>query len=104
MQTVNVIIICLTVLLAIVYITLWLTYMAKCKLPCFTLGTLEPEPEQPKAEVATKPIGFVTTNDTPEGKVEERSDKEKQEMLLSDVASTISSLLRGEVDFDDIRR
>lgn len=104
MQTVNVIIVCVTVLLAIVYITLWLTYMARRKLPCFTVGTLEPKPEQPEVETPTNAIGFVTTSDTSEDKVETRSDKEKQELLLKDVASTISALLRGEVDFDDIRR
>lgn len=104
MQTVNVIIICVTILLAIVYITFWLTYMARRKLPCVTVGTLEPKPEQPAVAAPTNAIGFVTTSDTSEDKVEERSDKEEKETLLKDVASTVSSLLRGEVDFDDIRR
>lgn len=52
-------------------------------------------------EPVETPIGF---QQPVEDKTDEQlSDIEKMDRLLSDTASTVSALLRGEVDFDDIK-
>jgi hypothetical protein len=59
--------------------------------------------EDPVAVPESNPIGFQgdTTEHTEEKTL---SDKELREQVLQDTASTISALLRGEVDFDDIKQ
>ena len=99
-------IICFTIIFCVVWLTTWAKHMAKCELPMFTYAECErtsddDEYDEPTVEI---PIGFHL----PEGKTEEKteeqmSDMEKMDRLLSDTASTVSALLRGEVDFDDIK-
>ena len=91
-------IICLFVYLTISMILRWIRQMAEDGLPMFTHGTLvwhRNKPEDPK-----HPLGF-SPEETPVDK--EQSDREKLDAILSDTASTVSALLRGEVDFDEIK-
>lgn len=59
--------------------------------------------EDPVAVPESNPVGFQVDATK---QIEEKtlSDKELREQLLQDTASTISALLRGEVDFDDIKQ
>ena len=95
-------IICTTVILCVVWLTLWVTYMSKHSLPMWLHAECVHK-EDPVATSAPQPIGF--TADTVVAEPEKAlSDKELKEQLLQDTASTISALLRGEVDFDDIKQ
>ena len=95
-------IICLTIIFCVVWLTTWAKRMAERELPMFTYAECERTyagEECDEAPVET-PLGFRP----PEEKTEEQmSDQEKMNKILSDTASTVSSLLRGEVDFDDIK-
>ena len=97
-------IVCLTVVACVIYITWFIYFMAVNELPMFLWGQcVREEPERPK-DPPQNPIGFAETSEpetTPEEKI---SDREAMEHLLQDTASTVSALLRGEVDFDDIKR
>ena len=95
-------IICLTIIFCVVWLTTWAKRMSKCGLPMFTYAACERTYADGEAdeEPVETPIGFQL----PEEKTEEQmSDVEKMNQILSDTASTVSSLLRGEVDFDDIK-
>lgn len=101
----NTIIICLTVAFCVVYITWFIYFMATNELPMFLWGQCVKEEPETLPPAPKTSIGFVDTaevkEDTPEEKV---SDREAMEKVLQDTASTISALLRGEVDFDEIKR
>ena len=95
----NTIIICLTVIICVVWITCWITYMVKRNLPMFTYGNCtwvssDADDERP----TTNPVGF--TDNTENEK--QPTDKEAKEAVLKDPVTLFSSLLRGEVDIDDI--
>ena len=92
------IIICITVVLCLVILLKWITDMSKANLPMFTWGQCEWVSST--SEPAHNPIGFESK---PEEVIKEPNDKEELEHILRDSASTISALLRGEVDFDDIK-
>lgn len=99
-------IICLTIIFCVVWLTTWAKHMSKCELPMFTYAECErtyagEEDDSAPEEI---PIGFKAPEEKTEEKTEEQlSDVEKMDRLLSDTASTVSALLRGEVDFDDIK-
>ena len=99
-------IICLTIIFCVVWLTTWAKRMAERELPMFTYAECERTytgEECDEAPVET-PIGFRPPEEKTEEKTEEQmSDMEKMDRLLSDTASTVSALLRGEVDFDDIK-
>ena len=97
MYLIGIIIVCLTVVFCVVYLTQWATRMSQNQLPHFTIGSLATKAETPVEK--TNPIGFVE-----EQSEDKLSDKEKAEAVLKDTASTISALLRGEVDFDELNR
>ena len=77
--------------------------MAKCELPMFTYAECERTSDDEECDEAPVeiPIGFRPPEEKPE---EQMSDQEKMNKILSDTASTVSALLRGEVDFDDIKK
>lgn len=99
-------IICLTIIFCVVWITTWAKHMSKCELPMFTYAECErtyagEEDDEAPVEI---PMRFQPPEEKTEEKTEEQmSDVEKLNQILSDTASTVSSLLRGEVDFDDIK-
>lgn len=90
-------IICITLVLCLVLLLKWAKDMATAGLPMFTYGQLVWKDDN-TADKKPNVIGFSAE---PEEK--ELSDQEKLEKTLADSASTISALLRGEVDFDDIK-
>lgn len=100
MYLLGILIICLTVVFCVVYLTQWTTYMSRKQLPHFTVGNLVPKQDAPAEKTA--PIGFIEPTTVAEQPEEKLSDKEKAEAVLKDTASTISALLRGEVDFDEL--
>ena len=96
-------IICITVILCVVWYTLWVTYMSRRALPMWLHAEcVHKEDPEPVSEPNT--IGFVQADTTKHTEEKTLSDKELREQVLQDTASTISALLRGEVDFDDIKQ
>lgn len=98
-------IVCITVVLCIVWLTLWVTYMSKHSLPMWLFAECVHKEEN--YAPTTPPIGFQAdpdSDETDKAAEKELSDRELRDQLLSDTASTISALLRGEVDFDDIKQ
>lgn len=77
--------------------------MVEHNMPLFTYGRCEWVSSDKENTDTVNPIGF-TANEETSGTIKEKSDKELFEELLKDSASTISALLRGEVDFDDIKQ
>ena len=79
--------------------------MVSRNLPMFTYGECVWKPNQPEQGV-NNTIGFVDTNepiqDDTESKTKERTDKEMKEALMQDPITLCASLLRGEVDIDDV--
>ena len=96
------IIICATVIFCVVWITCWMKHMSTHNLPMFTRGELvwRPADDTPCGKT---PIGFAP-EETPSEEEKAKSDREAFEEMLKDSASTISALLRGEVDFDEIKQ
>lgn len=92
------IIICLTIIICVVWITCWITYMVKRNLPLFTHGNCTWVPSDSNDEKSiTNPVGFTDTENE-----KQPTDKEAKEAVLKDPVTLFSSLLRGEVDIDDI--
>lgn len=91
-------IICATVVICLIIILLWAKDMATAELPMFTYGECVKKESSGFIPV-NSPIGF-TVSDESENK--EKTDKEKQEAYLKDPIALTASLLRGEVDIDDI--
>lgn len=96
---ITVIIVTLLICATIVYITQFVRWMAQHQLPMYTHAELQWVPNTP-APVEEKPVGFQVPENTTEPKL---TDVEKMNQILSDAASTVSALMRGEVDFDDIK-
>ena len=88
-------IICLTVIFCVTWLTVWATFMALRQLPMFTFG--ECIQKEPVVEDEPNPIGFSDT-EAPK----EKTPKEEKESLMSDPITMTAALLRGEVDIDDI--
>jgi len=87
--------ICITIIYVVVHITNWLSDL--------WAETKQYEVPEPR----TMPLGFTTPEPiapaTPVVEEEKKkTPKEEQEELLKDATTMISTLLRGEVDFDDI--
>ena len=95
---INCIVICLTIFASIVYILYWVRKMSKDGLPHFTIGHLEPTPEDPPA-VSTPVIGFTAPDDEVE---KELSDQEQRDKILQDMASAYTAVLRGDFDLDEL--
>ena len=95
------IIICLTVIFCVVWITGWATHMSTNNLPMFTYGecTWEDKVEGP-TQGETNPIGFTDSEEPEQPKA--KTDKEQKEAVLKDPITMFSALLRGEVDIDDV--
>lgn len=74
--------------------------MAEQGLPMFTYGVLEWKPNK-SIDAQTNTIGFTDTTDEPPIE-EKKSDKEEKAQTLTDMTSTVSALLRGEIDIDEI--
>jgi len=94
-------IICITLVVCLCLILKWATDMAKAGLPMFTRGELVWRPAD-DTPCSKPPIGFAPEEVQSEEKA--KSDRELFDEMLKDSASTISALLRGEVDFDEIKQ
>lgn len=99
-------IICLTVIFCVVWITLWIKWMVSRNLPLFTYGQCVWKENTPCC-TGSQPIGFVppeeVSKETPAEKPEQKkTDKEIKEELMQDPVTLCASLLRGEVDIDDV--
>ena len=101
-------IICITIIISVllvcgtvVYLTQYARWMAQHQLPMYTRADLQWIPGPAVPEEPKPPVGFQQP--TEEKTEDQLSDVEKMNLLLSDTASTVSALLRGEVDFDDIK-
>lgn len=92
-------IICATVIICLIIILLWAKDMATAGLPMFTYGECVKKESSDSTPVYPS-MGFITVSDESENK--EKTDKEKQEAYLKDPIALTASLLRGEVDIDDI--
>lgn len=102
-------IICLTIIICVllvcgtvVYLTQFIRWMSQHQLPMYTHAELQWVPSTSSAEEPKAAVGFQTPVE--EKTEEQMSDVEKLDKLLADTASTVSALLRGEVDFDDIKQ
>lgn len=73
--------------------------MSTAELPMFTYAECVKK-EKPDFVPVNTPIGFVPPDDTEESK--KKTASEIKEALLKDPTTLITSLLRGEVDIDDI--
>lgn len=94
-------IICITVLIGLVLILKWAKDMSTANLPMFTYGECVWKEE---SSVVTEPtlIGFKPEDTSEEKQVDEKTKKEIREAYLKDPITLTASLLRGEVDIDDI--
>jgi hypothetical protein len=92
-------IICLTIIFCVTLFILWATYMSMNQLPMFTFG--ECVQKEAPVEETPNPIGFAPEEDT---KTKEQTAKEQKDALLADPVTMIASLLRGEVDIDELTR
>lgn len=93
------IIICCTVLIALVIILKWAKDMSTANLPMFTYGECVWKEATSDTPITTQPIGFAVADEE-----KQLSSQEQLEAVLQDTASTISALLRGEVDYDEIKQ
>lgn len=95
-------IICLTVIFCVVWITLWIKHMVTRNLPMFTYGECVWKDEKASDEPTSvdHPIGFQPEDNSIEAKA--KTAKEQKEAYLSDPIALTATLLRGEVDIDDI--
>ena len=97
-------IICVTVLALAIYLTQYVRYMVSHNMPLFTWAQCYwREEKKPVPEATPVPMGFVSTTKEEPPVENKRSDQEELNAILQDTASTISALLRGEVDFDEIK-
>ena len=98
-------IICLTIIFCVVWITLWIKHMVVRNLPLFTYGQCVWKPEEDAlSKQVNNPIGFTpsVSEETESDTGEQKSDKEKKESLAEDPTTLITALLRGEVDIDEL--
>jgi hypothetical protein len=72
--------------------------MSVAELPMFTYGECV-HPDTTDGVPAANPIGFKSEE---EEKPKEKTDKEIKDAYLKDPITLTASLLRGEVDIDDI--
>lgn len=90
-------IICGTVIICLFLILKWAHDMSTAELPMFTYAECVKKEASDDAPVNT-PIGFAA----PEEKPNEKTKKELKDAYLTDPITLTASLLRGEVDIDDI--
>lgn len=93
-------IICATVIFCVIWITLWIKHMVINELPLFTYGQCVQRGED-DLEPKSNPVGFQPDADD-NAEVKEKTTKEQKEAYLKDPITLTASLLRGEVDIDDI--
>ena len=90
-------IICITIILCLFLLLKWAKDMSTAGLPMFTYGEcVQTEPETAPVDNL---IGFKAEE---EEKPKDKTDKEIKEAYLKDPITLAASLLRGEVDIDDI--
>ena len=97
----SVLIICLTIVFCIVWITLWIKHMVVRNLPLFTYGVCVWKDKDSTDVPTVHPVGFQA-EDEDEDKPKTQTAKEQKEAYLKDPVTLTASLLRGEVDIDDI--
>jgi hypothetical protein len=93
-------IICVTIIFCIVWITLWTKHMGTHNLPMFTYGECvwKDKVEEP-TQGKTNPVGFVPAE---EESSEKKSDKAVKDAIMADPITMTAALLRGEVDIDEL--
>lgn len=93
-------IICLTIIFCVIWVTLWVKHMVTNNLPLFTYGECawKDGAEEP-TQGETNPVGFAPPE---EGASEKKSDKEIKDALMADPITMTAALLRGEVDIDEL--
>lgn len=90
-------IICVTVIICLIIVLLWVKDMSSANLPMFTYGECVWK-EKADTTPTTQPIGFQPEEEKPKDK----TDEEQKKAYLKDPITLTASLLRGEVDIDDI--
>lgn len=98
----SVLIICLTIIFCVVWITLWIKHMVVRNLPLFTYGQCVWKDADSVKPSEAHPIGFKAEEDEDEDKLKGPTNKEQKEAYLKDPVTLTAALLRGEVDIDDI--
>ena len=93
--------ICITVVICLFMVLKWAKDMSTANLPMFTYGECVWK-EEPEEVVTTEPIGFKPEDTSEEKQVDEKTKREIRESYLRDPITLTASLLRGEVDIDDI--
>lgn len=86
--------ICGTVLLIVSHITSWLSTVSDDNKPLFIIEHRYKTNTESAATVVPVPV-------LDEQEEKKPTPKEQQEAIYRDAASTIATLLRGEVDFDE---
>lgn len=86
---------CVTVVFCLLWFLRWVREMAQEQLPHFTVGVLQPRQPESPANDTPHIVGFAVDDE------KELSDVEQRTQIMKDAASSISSLLRGELDFDE---
>ena len=101
---ISTLIVCLTVIFCVVWITLWIKHMVSRNMPLFTYGECvwKDESNTEGAFPVTQPIGFADSDVPEEEQPKDKTDKEIKDAYLKDPITLTASLLRGEVDIDDI--
>ena len=96
-------IICLTIIICVIWITLWVKHMVSRNLPLFTYGECvwNDKPTN-TSQSKTHPIGFADSTEQTSEPDKKPTDKEIREALMQDPITLCASLLRGEVDIDDV--
>ena len=93
-------IICLTIIFCVVWLTLWARHMVVRNLPMFTYGecVYKDAVEEPTQD-ETNRMGFSAPEEEPS---EKKSDKEIKDAYMKDPITMTAALLRGEVDIDEL--
>lgn len=92
-------IICITIIVGLFLILKWAKDMSTANLPMFTYGECVWK-EETQTPATTTPIGFAPAEE--EKQPDEKTQREIKEAYLKDPITLTASLLRGEVDIDDI--
>lgn len=90
--------ICLTIIICLILILKWAKDMSRAELPMFTYGECV-QKETSDFTPDNTPIGFAAPE---EEQPKDKTDKEIKDAYLKDPITLTASLLRGEVDIDDI--
>ena len=93
--------ICVTIIFCVIWITLWAKHMVTNNLPMFTYGEcVWKDKYEGPTQGETNLVGFAPPEE--EKPAEKKSDKEVKDAIMADPITMTAALLRGEVDIDEL--